>query len=123
MLSLKVTLLTVTLPLLINSAPPMPAAPPPPLIPSPPLARAPVNVKLEKLTGSGPLSTKKPRLLPKFRVKPPPVNVMGVEILGRTSPAAKVMLPVKEIVSGFGKALARVIASRSWPNVATKTAL
>jgi hypothetical protein len=78
---------------------------------------------LEKLTGAVWLSTKKPRLLPKFRVKPAPVNVMGVEILGRTCPAAKVMLPVKAIVSGFGKALARVIASRSWSNVATKTAL
>jgi hypothetical protein len=78
---------------------------------------------LEKLTGAVWLSTKKPRLLPKFRVKPPPVNVMGVEILGRICPAAKVMLPVMAIVSALGKALARVIASCSSPNVATKTAL
>jgi hypothetical protein len=78
---------------------------------------------LEKLTGAVALSTKKPRLLPKFRVKPPPVNVMGVEILGRTCPGAKVMLPVMAIVSAFGKALARVIASRSSLNVATKTSL
>jgi hypothetical protein len=56
-------------------------------------------------------------------VKPPPVNAIGVEILGRTCVAAKVMLPVMVIVSGLGKALARVIASRSWSNVATKTAL
>jgi hypothetical protein len=56
-------------------------------------------------------------------VKPPPVNVMGVEILGRTCPEAKVMSPLMAIVSGFGKALARVIASRSWANVETKTAL
>jgi hypothetical protein len=77
---------------------------------------------LEKLTGAVPLSTKKPRLLAKFTMKPPPVNVMGVEILGITSPAAKVMLLVMAIVSAFGKALARVIASRSSPNVATKTA-
>ena len=78
---------------------------------------------MEKLTGAPALSTKKPWLLPKFRVKPPPVNVMGVEIRGITSPVAKVMLPVMAIVSGFGKALARVIASCSAPNVATKTAL
>ena len=78
---------------------------------------------MEKLTGVAPLSTKKPRLLPKFMAKPPPVNVMGVEILGRTCAAAKVMLPVMVIVSGLGKALATVIASRSWSNVATKTAL
>ena len=123
LLLLKVTLLTVTSPLLINSAPPMPAAPPPPPVPSPPFDRPPVNVRLEKLTGAVWLSTKKPRLLAKFRMKPPPVNVMGVEILGITSPVAKVMLPVMAIVSGFGKALARVIASRSSPNVATKTAL
>ncbi len=78
---------------------------------------------MEKLTGVVPLSTTKPRLLPKFMVKPPPVNAIGVEILGRTCVAAKVMLPVMVIVSGLGKALARVIASRSWSNVATKTAL
>jgi hypothetical protein len=78
-------------------------------------------VRLEMLTV--PPSTTKPRLLLRFRIKPPPVKVMGVEILGRKSVAAKVMFPVMLIVSAFGKALARVIASRSSPNVATKTAL
>jgi hypothetical protein len=83
----------------------------------------PVIVRFENVTGVAALSMKKPRLLPRFRVKPPPVKVMGVEILGRTCPTPKVMLPVMAIVSGFGKALASVIASCSSPNVATKTAL
>jgi hypothetical protein len=79
-------------------------------------------VRLEMLTV--PPSTTKPRLLLRFRIKPPPVKAMGVEILGRKSVGpAKVMFPVMLIVSAFGKALARVIASRSSPNVATKTAL
>lgn len=78
---------------------------------------------MENVTGVAALSMKKPRLLPRFRAKPPPVKVMGVEILGRTCPGPKVMLPVMGIVSALGKALARVIASRSSPNVATKTSL
>jgi hypothetical protein len=56
-------------------------------------------------------------------VKPPPVKVMGLVILGITSPAAKVMLPVMAIVSVSDKTLATRILSRSSPNVATKTPL
>jgi hypothetical protein len=69
------------------------------------------------------LSTEKPRLVLRFRVKPPPVKVMGLVILGRKSPAAKVMLPVMAIVSVSDKTFATRILSRSSPNVATKTAL
>ena len=70
-----------------------------------------------------PPSTTKPRLLLRFRIKPPPVKVMGVEILGRTSVAAKVMLPVMSIWLKFGSALASFILVSSSPNVVTKTPL
>jgi hypothetical protein len=58
-------------------------------------------------------------------MKPPPVKVMGLVILGRSfpGPGGKVMLPVMAIVSVSDKTFATRILSRSSPNVATKTAL